>query len=436
MRLRAAADAHGVRLLYLHGSYATGRATAERDLDLTAWLGDACRALAGEIALLASVANALPASAPPVDLVILDLADPLLQFLVPQHGRLLYEAASASALRCPPRPLPLGSFAFRSRSASRPRRAHYSPAGPIRACRRDTPMADPPHILIAGAGYAGLAAYLSLRDDVQRGDVAVTVVNADDRHLLLPEIPLYLAGESGPNQVRLYLRNAIKPPAQVQVATIERVEPDGPALICKAPAGRLQGNGLLVALGSVSDDFGVPGVKEHTTPIGRWDDMRELRDRLLGDLHSKAATSVAVIGGGLTGVEIASELADRSREQGSGLKVKLVAPGVLKNMPESVRKSATDALKSLGVEMTIGRAEAVEAGRVRLQGGGVVEAASLVWAAGVRANPAVATSGLPTNRRGQLHADQYLRAAPRLYVAGDCADIRDGKTGQIGRAHV
>lgn len=291
-------------------------------------------------------------------------------------------------------------------------------------------LADPPHILIAGAGYAGLAAYLALRDDLQRGDVAVTVVNADDRHLLLPELPLYLAGESGPDEVRLYLRNAVRSPAKVQVATIERVEPDGPALICKGPVGRLQADGLLVTLGSVSDDFGVPGVKEHTTPIGHWEDMRELRDRLLADLQSKAASSVAVIGGGFTGVEIASELADRARETGSGLKVLLIAPSVLKGMPDSARKTAIDALGTLGVEMIDGRAEAVEAGRVRLKGGRVVEAASIVWAAGVRANPVVGESGLPTNHRGQVHVDACLRAAPRLYMAGDCAEIKDEKTGQ------
>ena len=291
-------------------------------------------------------------------------------------------------------------------------------------------MADPPHILIAGAGYAGLAAYLACRDDLERGDIAVTVVNADDRHLLLPELPLYLAGESGPDQVRLYLRNAVRPPAQVQVATILRIEPDGPALLCEDPVGRLRADGLLVALGSVSDDFGVPGVREHATAIGHWEDMSELRERLLADLHSQAAAAVAIVGGGFTGVEIASELAGRARETGSGLQVTLVAPSVLPGMPDGVRRTAVRALQTLHVRTIDGRAEAVEAGRIRLHGGEVVEAASIVWAAGVRANPVVGESGLPVNRRGQVRVDGCLRAAPRLYLAGDCAEIQDEKTGQ------
>lgn len=291
-------------------------------------------------------------------------------------------------------------------------------------------MADPPHILIAGAGYAGLAAYLALRPALERGEVAVTLVNADDHHLLLPELPLYLSGESGEEQVRLHLRDAVRPPARVEVATVEAVEPDGPALICPAPAGRLQGDGLLVCLGSVSDDFGVPGVAEHTTPIGRWDDMRQLRQRLLADLHGRGATSVAVVGGGFTGVEVATELADRAREVGSGLRLQLIAPHVLQGMPEAVRAQAADALRALGVRQVQGRAEAVEAGRVRLAGGESVEADLIVWAAGVRANPAVAHCGLPVNRRGQVRADDRLRGGPHLYLAGDCVEVQDPRTGR------
>ncbi len=293
-------------------------------------------------------------------------------------------------------------------------------------------MADPPHILIAGAGYAGLAACLALGEALQGGTVAVTVVNADDRHLLLPELPLYLAGESGAGQVRLSLRDAVRPPARVQVAIVERIEPDGPALICREPVGRLQGDGLLLTLGSVSDDFGVPGVREHATAIGRWDDMRELRERLLADLHSSAASRVAVVGGGFTGVEIASELADRARGACSGLRIQLIAPAVLKGMPDAVRRTAVSALRALEVQVVAGRAEAVEAGRVRLQGGGQVEAERIVWAAGVRANPLVAQCGLPVNRRGQVQVDVHLRAAPHLFAAGDCADARDPRTGRSG----
>jgi len=96
-RLREAARRQGVRLLCLHGSQATGRATAESDLDLAAWFGDARRALAEEARLLHAMLEALPASAPPLDLAILDLADPLLQFMVAREGEPIFEA-DASAL--------------------------------------------------------------------------------------------------------------------------------------------------------------------------------------------------------------------------------------------------------------------------------------------------------------------------------------------------
>lgn len=286
-------------------------------------------------------------------------------------------------------------------------------------------MAKPPHILIAGAGYAGLAACLALGPALRDGEVAVTVVNADDRHLLLPELPLYLSGETGAAQVRLKLGDAIRPPARLRVATIERVDPAGPALVCGTEAGRLEADGVLLALGSVSDDFGVPGVREHATAIGRWDDIAELRRQLLDDLHSQARSVLAVVGGGFTGVEVASELAERARTARSGLRVRLVAGSILGHMPPEVQRTASEALRQLGVEVVAGRAEAVESGAVRLVGGRRVEAESIVWAAGVRAHPVVARCGLPVNARGQLRVDAGLRAAKGLFAAGDCAELHE-----------
>ena len=89
-----AAARRGVRLLLVHGSYATGRVTPRSDLDLAAWYGDARRALAEEAELLEALTRAAPVDAPPLDLAILDLADPLLQFMAASEGRTIYAADS------------------------------------------------------------------------------------------------------------------------------------------------------------------------------------------------------------------------------------------------------------------------------------------------------------------------------------------------------
>lgn len=95
-RLRAAVASSGVRLLCLHGSRATGRARADSDLDLAAWYGDAARAGREEAALFEAILAAVPPGTPPVALAILDLADPLLQFLVATDGQPIYEADASA----------------------------------------------------------------------------------------------------------------------------------------------------------------------------------------------------------------------------------------------------------------------------------------------------------------------------------------------------
>lgn len=282
-----------------------------------------------------------------------------------------------------------------------------------------------PRIVIAGAGYAGLAAYLALRREIAAHRADVTVVNADDWQLLLPELPLYLTGTEGSESARLNLHHAVQPPAKLRVARIQRIDPQGKAVECAGPAGRIAGDGLLIALGSVASDFGVAGVGEHAVSIGEWDDATKLRGQLLQKLGSSHLSSVAVVGGGFTGVEIAAALAERGRDAGSGLQVTLIGSGLLPAMPEAIQRVAATALDRLGVRFVRGRATAVEGGAVRLKDGQIVRAETTVWAVGVRANPLLAACGLPTNARGQAKVDAHLRVAPGVFCAGDCAEVSD-----------
>jgi NADH dehydrogenase len=289
-------------------------------------------------------------------------------------------------------------------------------------------MAGPGRVVIAGAGYAGLAAYLALRPAARAGRIRVTIVNADNWHLLLPELPLYLSGEEPASDLRLDLRRAVQPPAELVIGRIDALDVHDVAVSCGGH--RVGGDALLLALGSVPSDFGVPGVAEHALAIGRWHDVQALRHRLLDDLQARQRSSVAVVGAGFTGVEIAAALADRAQQGGSGLHVALVGDRILPSMPDAVRRVATDALHRLDVRLVPGRAVAVEAGTVRLQGGGACTAETIVWAAGVRANPLLGIAGLAVNGRGQARVDAHLRAAPHVFCAGDCAAVADPRSGR------
>ncbi len=284
------------------------------------------------------------------------------------------------------------------------------------------------HIVIAGAGYAGLAAYLALRPRLDGGAIDLTLVSATDAHLLLPELPLYLAGQESEHEIRLQLGHVVRPPARLHRARILRVRSDPPALVIQGAVDPWVADGLVVALGSVPDDFGVKGVREHATLIGRWDDARDLRRRLLATLASRHGGRVAIVGGGFTGVEIAAELADTHRVPG---RIVLIAPHLLADLPERVGQTARSALERLGVELVLGdRAAEVRADAVVLAGGRRIPCAATIWAAGVRANPVMTDSHLAVNRRGQAEVDATLRLAPRVYVCGDCAAVTDARTGR------
>lgn len=287
---------------------------------------------------------------------------------------------------------------------------------------------DAPHTVIAGAGYAGLAAYLALRAAVRAGEVRVTVVNADNWHLLLPELPLYLSGEEPASDLRLDLRRAVQDPAELVIGRIDGVDVGGRAVTCGER--RIAGDTILLALGSVPSDFGVPGVAEHTLALGRWHDVQALRQRFLDDLQARQQSSVAVVGAGFTGVEIAAAIAERSADRGAALHVALVGDRVLPAMPKPVRAVARDALHRLGVQLVAGRAARVEPGTVHLQSGETCRADTIVWAAGVRANPLLSSAGLAVNGRGQVRVDGHLRAAPGIFCAGDCAALRDPRSGR------
>lgn len=283
-------------------------------------------------------------------------------------------------------------------------------------------------MVIAGAGYAGLAAFLALRGQVESGSLQVEIVNADDRHLLLPELPLFLAGKNGEDQVRLHLKRILPKDVRLIVARVESIDVSGPALVCHGTTGRIPCDGLIVTLGSIPSDFGVPGVKENSIPIGRWDDIAALRQQLLEDLHGKSGRNVAVIGGGFTGVEIAADLAEQAQREQSHLIVTLIGPGILPSMPDEMQQRAAAGLRQLDVRFVSGRVRAVEPGKVCLASGPVVEAETIVWAAGVQANPVLSHSGLRVNHRGQVTADPFLRIAPRVFGAGDCVQVIDTKT--------
>ena len=219
------------------------------------------------------------------------------------------------------------------------------------------------------------------------------------------------------------------------------------------PERRIVYESLVLAIGSVSNDFGVPGVANHAFSLDGPHDAERFRLRMLQLLSlvdvrkthdPSAALDIVIIGGGATGVELAAELREatslhaqyglRHIDAGRDVRIRILegAPRLLAPLDEKVSAAATRLLKQRHVEVTPScRVVKIEWNQVTDAEGHVYPADLCVWAAGIKAPPLLAQVGLPVARNGQVKVDGQLRVegVAGVFAFGDCASCPqpDGK---------
>lgn len=265
-------------------------------------------------------------------------------------------------------------------------------------------------VVVVGGGYAGTLAANRLR---QRPDVDVTLVNP--RPVFVERIRLHqlVAGTGAATADYATLLNE---GVRLAVDSVEAIEPAAQRLRL-ASGTELPYDYLIYAVGSTGAATpGVPGFAEYAHSIADLEGAQRLR-YALADLPP--AAPVAVVGGGLTGIEVASELAEGGRP------VTLICgPTLGPSLSGRGRKSVAKRLGKLGVDVR----ESVAAARVRhdavvLTDGTVVPSAATVWTAGFAVPDLAARSGLRTDGLGRLLTDETLTSIddPRIVAAGDAA---------------
>ncbi|RJG14938.1 NAD(P)/FAD-dependent oxidoreductase [Massilia cavernae] len=207
---------------------------------------------------------------------------------------------------------------------------------------------------------------------------------------------------------------------------------------------------LVIAVGSVSNYFGVPGAEEHTISLNATEDAERFRLTLLRLLtvaelekarDRAAGLDIVIIGGGATGVELAAELREASwvyaaygfqhLQPGRDMRITLLegAPRILAPLPERVSVAAHKLLGERGIKVvTDCRVTEIAAGHVSDKEGNVYPSDLCVWAAGIRAPEFLSGLGLPVNKGGQIEVDSLLavKGMPGVYALGDCAACVDG----------
>lgn len=319
-----------------------------------------------------------------------------------------------------------------------------------------------PKIVIIGGGAGGLELATRLGNKLGRkGKADITLVDKNHTHIwkpLLHEVAtgtldveidqLSYRAHAAAHQFDFQLGSVCGLKRQQQKVIIAPVyAEDGEEVLA---ARELDYDYLVLALGSVSNHFNTPGVAEHCifldSPAQAQRFNRHLLDaylKLNSPAHPKEKLSIAIVGAGATGVELAAELyhaaaelnlygfADLRQER---LKINLIeaGPRILPALPERIANAARLELEKLGVTVrTSTKVTAADSAGLQL-GTEHLDAELMVWAAGIKAPDFLTTlDGLETNRLNQLLVQPTLQTTQdeRIYAIGDCAGcpLPDGK---------
>jgi NADH dehydrogenase len=300
--------------------------------------------------------------------------------------------------------------------------------------------------LILGGGYAGAYVARSL------GRRGATIVNPTNFMLYTPLLPEAAGGSIEPRHVAVPLR-AMCPHADLLLGSAVALDHERRTVEVESDAGRFAVTyaDLVVALGSVTRMPAVAGLAEHAFSLKDLPDAIRLRNHVLRQIEladtapEEAASRLTFVfaGGGFAGVEAIAELQElaagalRRHRRLRDVEARWVlvdrSPRILPDLPEPLAASAARTLRSRGVEILSGAALAsADAGGATLADGRRIAARTIVWTAGVTANPAAAALGLPVDERGRVPVDETFAVAgmPGVRALGDCAAVPNATTGR------
>jgi NADH dehydrogenase len=307
------------------------------------------------------------------------------------------------------------------------------------------------HILILGAGYAGLHTALNLSKRLECRDhlAQITLVERNLYHQHVVLLHLLAAGGQDTSEVTISLDWILRRRAvrlhQGEVTNIDLAEQQ--VLLNDGLA--LHYDKLVVALGAQTNDAGIPGVAEHTWPLRTFNQAIRLRDHIRSRFREATHTTdpearrhlltFAIVGGGFTGVQLAGELAAWVRDlcDETSIPRREVRVALLERTDTLLQQFgawATDEAKRVlggrGISIHLNTTvERVSEQAVHIAGGKYIRTGTVIWVAGIRAPAMLAEAGITTDRLGRIVADRYLRSVgpdtKRIFAAGDCASIPD-----------
>ncbi len=294
-------------------------------------------------------------------------------------------------------------------------------------------------VVIVGCGFAGLSAAKILGQYV---DVDVTIIDSRNHHLFQPLLYQVATGELDPSHIAAPIRSILSKYDNIKVLKDTAVDVDLDKKILLTVNGEFKYDYLLVACGAKHSYFGNDAWEEFAPGLKSIEGALEIKNRIFeafevaestDDLKIRAKNlSFVVVGGGATGVELAGAIADLSkfilRKDFSKIntaetKIFLVEgeKRILSAFSEKTSKKAEQFFKKMGVELVLGKhVTSIDKDGVMI-GNTRIEAATVLWGAGVKAQNFIKSEKVEIDRAGRVavEKDLSLKNYPEVFVAGD-----------------
>lgn len=312
-------------------------------------------------------------------------------------------------------------------------------------------------IVIAGGGFAGLyaATYLD-KHLAKRPEVEVTLISRENFILFTPMLHEVAAGDLSPNDIVNPLRRILRH-VNVVEAEVDRIDLSARTIHCSAGVSdstiEFKFDHLLLTVGSETNFFDMPGVRDWAVTMKSLADATLLRNRVIALLEEaslerreakrKELLTFVIAGGGFAGTETTGAINDFVREtvkfypslREEIIRVAVIHPGkfILPELGEELGRYSEQKLSARKVDIIKGvRVASYDGSTVELTDGTRIRATTLVWTAGVKASPVIESLDC-RKERGRVLVNEYLAVpgVPGLWAAGDCAAVPAGKAGEF-----
>jgi len=309
---------------------------------------------------------------------------------------------------------------------------------------------DQNQVVILGAGYGGLRTALRLEPLLRQNPYwRILLVDRFNYHQLKTEIHEVAAGRISPEEA------AISIPALIRGRRIEFLQAEVTGInfdewTLKTSQGKIQYNILVIALGSETEFYNIPGLTQCAFTLSSVEDGVHIKEHIRSmfaqaraethEAKKKAMLTVVLGGAGFTGVELATELSDYLRKLSRQFNIRpdqarLIViealDSILPGFEMDLIKQAQKIMKSRGIDLRLNTPlVSAESSSVTLGTGEEVRTHTIIWTGGIRASSTVARSGLTRGAGSRIAVNPYLESVDfqRAYLVGDVALVLDSAT--------